>query len=547
MSSLNITITDQSPAFAYFPDRESASSGWHSTWTGSPDSSYDSTHTQSNIAQGTSSHVTTLAGATVQFDFVGSAVSVYGQGTAGAYTVTLDGGSPVSGVPMGPMLATYGGLNDSVKHTILLTTTQSQALTLSYATFTIRSHLAPSSVVNTTITAVTTGANNSVSTNSFFSETGSGFSNLHQDDGYTRIDTNSAGSSISFSCSNTSALYIYGTSNWNHQTFSIEIEPPAGASPQGGRIFNGTSKWFVLDNLVFFESGLDPTQTYQVKMTNLVDGSYSDIHSVRLPSSPFESTSTGGSVSASSSLPSPSSTSGSGAGTTSPPKKSSTAGKTAAIAASLFVGAVAVVAAAIIVAFFCWRRRAKNKRNRSRLSLSGMMVTPFEDNPHPSPPTTMSTNNNTPMNLSHLEPTASSYAGYSINSASNSVKDFGTRGTGHGVQYSELSTRGSGDFDPYSPDLRPPQPFAARSASFLGSTSAAASGSGSGLGLRSQSQPESRPSSQVDAQLYSSGKGPIPSEASSSSRPIRHEVDAGRIPLSQEEETLPPTYDATWV
>lgn len=74
---------------------------------------------------------------------------------------------------------------------------------------------------------------------------------------------------------------MYGTTNWNHQTFSLEIDPPAGASISGARIFNGTSKWFVLNNLVFFEAGMDPTVTYQVKMTNLIDGSYSDIHSVR--------------------------------------------------------------------------------------------------------------------------------------------------------------------------------------------------------------------------------------------------------------------------
>lgn len=76
-----------------------------------------------------------------------------------------------------------------------------------------------------------------------------------------------------------SALFVYGTTNWDHQTFSVELDPPAGASRRP-RIFNGTSKWFVLDNLIFWEGGLDSTQTYQVKITNLIGGSYTDIHSV---------------------------------------------------------------------------------------------------------------------------------------------------------------------------------------------------------------------------------------------------------------------------
>lgn len=53
MSTVNLTVTDQSPAFLYSPDREGVSvSSWQSIWTGSADSSYDITHTQNNIAQG---------------------------------------------------------------------------------------------------------------------------------------------------------------------------------------------------------------------------------------------------------------------------------------------------------------------------------------------------------------------------------------------------------------------------------------------------------------------------------------------------------------
>jgi hypothetical protein len=63
-----------------------------------------------------------------------------------------------------------------------------------------------------------------------------------------------------------SALLIYGTTNYDHQTFSVELTPQAGASVGGPRILNGTSKWFVIDNLLYFEAGLDPSQKYDVKV-----------------------------------------------------------------------------------------------------------------------------------------------------------------------------------------------------------------------------------------------------------------------------------------
>jgi hypothetical protein len=52
MSTLNITVTDQSPSWTYNPSREGVSSSWQSSWTGSPDSSYDSTHNTANVAAG---------------------------------------------------------------------------------------------------------------------------------------------------------------------------------------------------------------------------------------------------------------------------------------------------------------------------------------------------------------------------------------------------------------------------------------------------------------------------------------------------------------
>ncbi|KAF7355512.1 hypothetical protein MSAN_01468100 [Mycena sanguinolenta] len=372
MTDYNVTVTDQSPACVFQPEREAAN-GWVSSWTGSPDSSYDATHTQTNIAQGTSSHVTSTSGASVQINFVGTAVTLYGQGTAGAYTTTIDNGSPVTGSPVGSMLATYGGLDGTAAHTLVLKTTQAQQLSFGYATFTIRSDIAANSVNNVSEVAVSVGANSATTTNTFFTTSGDGFSNQHIDNGYTRIDTNSANAQISFSCSNTSALFIYGTTNYNHGTFSVEIDPPTGAS-QGARVFNGTSKWFVLDLPVFFETGMDPTQQYQVKMTNLVGGEYMDIHSIVMMNLPKEAaSSSAASGSASKSTSSPASTSAAAGSTT---QASSGVGKTVGIA----VAVVGVLAALVLLAFWFRRRKIQERRMKTRMTIDAM-VTPFGQPP----------------------------------------------------------------------------------------------------------------------------------------------------------------------
>ncbi|KAF8195649.1 hypothetical protein K438DRAFT_2016928 [Mycena galopus ATCC 62051] len=552
MSDLNITVTDQSPAFAYLPNREDPNA-WQSSWTGSPDSSYDATHTQNNIPQGTSSHVVALSGASAQITFVGSAVTIYGEGTANAYTTTLDNGSSVPGAPAGSMLATYGGLNGTATHTLLLKTTQSTQLSLTYATFTVRSDIAANSVTNTTQVAVTVGANGATTTNPFFTTSGGGFSNQHIDDGYTRIDSNSANAQISFTCSNTSTLLIYGTTNYNHGTFSVEIDPPAGAS-QGARVFNGTSKWFDLDLVVFFETGMDPTQQYQVKMTNLVSNDYTDIHSVVMMNLPAE-------LAASSSASGSASKSTSSAPTT-PSKASSGTGKTVGIA----VGVVVVVAALALFAFWFRRRNAQERRKKTRIPMDGMVtpfahppVTPFVDTPH-SKDTSFS-GTEAPMSLSNFRQHPgntsygdnSTYGGgaypantYATNSAAGSTQDLRGVGKGsrHNPQYSDLS--GSEDFNPYADGSGQSSGLA-----FLQDSSYAGSAIGPGSRppsnhlagpTQGSSQGSSRGGSAGISQPYRPPeKGPVPTDTASAR--VRHEVDAGRVP---DEEVLPPSYNPTW-
>ncbi|KAK7061872.1 hypothetical protein R3P38DRAFT_3251242 [Favolaschia claudopus] len=585
--ALNLTVSDQSPTWVYAPDREGS---WQSVWSGSPDSSYDATHKTTNLPQGTSSHVTSTSGASVQIDFVGMAVSVYGSGTAGAYTTTLDSNSPVTGAPAGSMLATYGDLDGTKKHTLVLKATQAQSLSFSYATFTIREEGAagPS---NNTQTAVSTGANNAFTTNPFFSTSGDGFRNDHQDSGYTRIDSNSANAQITFTCSDTSALFIYGTTNYDHQTYSVELSPSAGASQGGARIFNGTSKWFVLDNLLFWEAGMDPTQKYQVKVTNLIPGGYMDLHSatmMKLPKiAPPSSSSSSSSSRSSTSSPNKSTpTPGPSDSATPSPSSGSSVGKTVGIAVAV-VGALAAVA----LLLFCLRRRnILNRRQKRRMTIDGMVTpfgnapsSPFVDAPHGKDSSVASSQNPISLNNFQTQPAAgyptnnygggypnnnnyggggypnnnNNYNAYppshsysSSESPSNSTQNLrvvGASPLNQEARYSDLS--GSEDFNPYGGERQDSGLAYLRDSTYAASTVGGASTISGGM-----SRPQS---SLIPVAGGSSGStaapapqpyrrpekgGPLPNDPSS--RPFRQEVDAGRV--VPEDDVLPPSYNPTW-
>lgn len=122
MSSVNpydITLPDVSPMLTYQPQRdaENPAAGWKLSYDGSPDSSYDSTHKTDNDGNGTSTHWSTMNGATVTLDFYGTGVTVYGSASVGAYVTTMDS-KDTPGAPQDTKLFTTESLTLG-KHTMV--------------------------------------------------------------------------------------------------------------------------------------------------------------------------------------------------------------------------------------------------------------------------------------------------------------------------------------------------------------------------------------------------------------------------------------------
>lgn len=133
----NFTIPDRSPTIVYLPSRDGPlTSSWNVTYSNSPDSSYDTSHTSTNLASGISSHRTSLVGATVEVDFKGTAVYLYGSAQAGSYSTSLDGATAVQGAPDEQLLLHATGLSYD-KHSLILTVTRAEEVSISYAVLTV--------------------------------------------------------------------------------------------------------------------------------------------------------------------------------------------------------------------------------------------------------------------------------------------------------------------------------------------------------------------------------------------------------------------------
>ncbi|KAK0461922.1 uncharacterized protein EV420DRAFT_1640223 [Desarmillaria tabescens] len=325
----NLTVLDQSPTFIYSPYREG----------------------DLNIileTSGTSLHSTTLQGASLQISFMGTAIYLAGSGTAGGYSTTLDGGDAVDGNPANGYLVSHDGL-DYEAHTLVLNTTSTSQLNVTSALMTVGIGDEGATITDTIHLAIDVTSDGSASLDPFFTTNGNGpFNTNHDAQGYSRIDTTGAGSKISFSFSSASAVFVYGSTNYDHDAYSVTLSPAAGVSTST-RTFNSTSKWFAYNTSTYWETGLDRDKTYQVTFENLAEGKYFDIHQVLLRDG----------VPASASSPSSSATSGTTSSDSSSPSSDRTLSTGAIIGVT--VGVVAAILAAFFFLFLWCRQRRKNK------------------------------------------------------------------------------------------------------------------------------------------------------------------------------------------
>ncbi|KAE9394472.1 hypothetical protein BT96DRAFT_186751 [Gymnopus androsaceus JB14] len=135
MTPYNVTINSQTANLVYEPYKDGdPSGGWNLTYTLIPDGA-----TPETTASGTSYHRTTFPGASMTLTFTGTDIYLYGNASAGSYSVSVDGGNATQGandVPQGGLLDAVTNLSYG-NHTVTLASTGTNEVAFQHADVTI--------------------------------------------------------------------------------------------------------------------------------------------------------------------------------------------------------------------------------------------------------------------------------------------------------------------------------------------------------------------------------------------------------------------------
>ncbi|PPR00557.1 hypothetical protein CVT26_009889 [Gymnopilus dilepis] len=268
----NITISDDSPTLTYSPYRDGPlTGGWNLTCSGSDDSTYS----PQNFCVGSSSHRTSYTGASISLQFEGTAAYIYGTAPAGSYVLQVDNNIVSSPNSSPGLLARVEGLTYAL-HTVVLNVTQSTMVSFSEVVLTVGLDTDGSSAPKNRTIGPFTVDGGPPTENPLFSYSGTWISDYSGEIGvtgttlYPRRHTSQQGATVTFTLNETSAFFVYGLVNLDLGPFTVGIQPPP-AQPAGAPVtttFNSSSRWISLDQVMYWQSGLDRSKQYTVTITN---------------------------------------------------------------------------------------------------------------------------------------------------------------------------------------------------------------------------------------------------------------------------------------
>ncbi|KAJ7497609.1 hypothetical protein FB451DRAFT_1359820 [Mycena latifolia] len=253
-SVVQFTVDDSSPTVSYFPRGDTFSSpnlsaGWNPHW----DDPGFSGATTGSTGSGTSLHITSLNGASLQIQWKGIGITLFGTVTRASYTITLDGkdvNASTSADPSNNVLVTLDNLADT-NHTISLTTqTNATDSLVSFDRAFISALPSPNNLTNFNFTE-------HVVNDTDFSLSGK-----------WSFQNGSDASHKSTTVNDSALLRFTGTS------FSLK----GSTSPDAGRysitldnvttVFSAESSFSETDSLLFYASGLDAETVHDLEIVN---------------------------------------------------------------------------------------------------------------------------------------------------------------------------------------------------------------------------------------------------------------------------------------
>ncbi|KAJ7447534.1 hypothetical protein B0H11DRAFT_2335369 [Mycena galericulata] len=356
MSLWNFTIDGNSPLFNYTPYADGSgaglTNGWERWYSGS-----GFLTTVADPGVGDSYHRTSRGGASVNLEFYGTAIYLYGT-TNSTYELVLDTKTVTMDEPMATgLLFSTSDLQEGT-HSVSLTARPSnsaQQLAFEHAVIsTPFNNMTPKEAFydNTDTTMLKYAGDWSISH-------GAGIPNVSVTHPFQEMSV--AGSSVAMDMGiGTVGVSLWGMMNWGHWVYMVSVD---GATSY----YNGSTLFQVPDAILFYQGGLDPTKNHTVTLTNVSPGMKLDLNSIRLYTIDFATNSTPTLASATDSGLTPGTT---GTGPVQSPIGATHSTINAGVIAGPIVG-VAVVA--VLCGFFWWR----NRRTHSGPPLPTHDIEPF--------------------------------------------------------------------------------------------------------------------------------------------------------------------------
>ncbi|KAJ7925098.1 hypothetical protein B0H13DRAFT_2314892 [Mycena leptocephala] len=271
MSLWNFTIDDNSPLFNYTPYADGSgaglTNGWEPWYSGS-----GFLTTVADPGVGDSYHRTSRDGASVNLEFYGTAIYLYGT-TNSTYELVLDTKTVTMDEPMATgLLFSTSDLQEGT-HSVSLTARPSNSA----------QQLAFDRAV------ISTPFNNTTPKEAFYDNTdtimlkyagdwsishGAGIPNASVTHPFQ--ETSVAGSSVAMDVGiGTVGVSLWGMTNWEHWVYTVSVDGTTS-------YYNGSTLFQVPDAILFYQGGLDPTKNHTVTLTNVSPGMKLDLNSIRL-------------------------------------------------------------------------------------------------------------------------------------------------------------------------------------------------------------------------------------------------------------------------
>ncbi|KAJ7269313.1 hypothetical protein B0H12DRAFT_1095189 [Mycena haematopus] len=257
LSLWNFTIDDTSPFLTYTPYADGSYSGLDKGW--------EPWYTVSGFISangeggaGDSYHLTSLDGASVNLNFYGTAVYLYGT-TNSSYDTTLDNKAYTHDTPSSNLLLSISDLEEG-SHSVTLTarpTGPSQQLAFD------RAVISTPLVNNQTPTEAfydNTDTTMLKYTGNWSSATAPGIPNASVTHPWQ--ETFASGASVEMDIgAGAVGVSLWGMANWGNWIYSVSLDGTETAC-------NGSTFWKVPDALLFYQGGLDPNTTHKITLTN---------------------------------------------------------------------------------------------------------------------------------------------------------------------------------------------------------------------------------------------------------------------------------------